>query len=190
MDRPIDMTIAAPLPPIVDKATWAKEVDALLLREKAATKELDAIAAARRRLPMTLMPDYTFQSADGPIKFADVFQGHSQLIVYQHMWDDGAEWKCHGCTLMVSHWNPGAFEGLRNYDARLVVSANGTMENILEYQKKTGSEVTFYSTRGTDFEEQCKSNGRGMGLNVPMIVTARKMVRLRPIAATPLAVMV
>ncbi|MGH3962291.1 MAG: DUF899 family protein [Pseudonocardiaceae bacterium] len=37
---------------MVDRATWQAERDALLVREKAHTREGDAIAAARRRLPM------------------------------------------------------------------------------------------------------------------------------------------
>lgn len=40
------------LPEIVDRATWQAEVDRVLVREKAHTREGDAIAAARRRLPM------------------------------------------------------------------------------------------------------------------------------------------
>jgi predicted dithiol-disulfide oxidoreductase (DUF899 family) len=42
---------AAALPPIVDADKWQRELDALRVREKAATRELDAIAAQRRRLP-------------------------------------------------------------------------------------------------------------------------------------------
>ena len=44
-------TSSAPLPRIVDQATWKRELDALRTREKAATRELDAIAAQRRHLP-------------------------------------------------------------------------------------------------------------------------------------------
>src|SRR3984957_7211717 len=39
-------------PEIVDRSTFQAELDALRVREKAHTKEGDAIAAARRRLPM------------------------------------------------------------------------------------------------------------------------------------------
>ena len=37
---------------IVDRSTFQAELDALRVREKAHTREGDAIAAARRRLPM------------------------------------------------------------------------------------------------------------------------------------------
>ena len=46
-------------PPVVDQQTWRSALDELRRREKAATRELDAIAAQRRRLPMVEMPDYT-----------------------------------------------------------------------------------------------------------------------------------
>ena len=45
-------TGAQNLPPAVDRATFQAELDGLRAREKAHTREGDAIAAARRRLPM------------------------------------------------------------------------------------------------------------------------------------------
>ncbi len=39
-------------PPVVDLATWQAARDELLVREKAHTRQGDALAAARRRLPM------------------------------------------------------------------------------------------------------------------------------------------
>jgi predicted dithiol-disulfide oxidoreductase (DUF899 family) len=40
------------VPAVVDRGTFQAELDALRVREKAHTREGDAIAAARRRLPM------------------------------------------------------------------------------------------------------------------------------------------
>jgi len=39
-------------PKIINRSTFRAELDALRVREKAHTREGDAIAAARRRLPM------------------------------------------------------------------------------------------------------------------------------------------
>jgi predicted dithiol-disulfide oxidoreductase (DUF899 family) len=88
----------AGLPPVVDDETWQRELDALRVREKAATRELDAIAAQRRRLPMVEMPDYVLESENGPVRLVDVFDGERQLIVYNHMWFPDEEWQCPGCT--------------------------------------------------------------------------------------------
>ena len=42
---------------------------------------------------------------DGPVPFIDLFQGRDELIVYKHMWYDGAphQGQCEGCT--TTAWN-------------------------------------------------------------------------------------
>ncbi len=81
-------------PPIVDQDTWEAALGELRTREKAATRELDAIAAVRRRLPMVKLPDYTLDGADGPVRLIDAFEDRQQLIAYNHMWFPGEEWQC------------------------------------------------------------------------------------------------
>src|SRR5215213_3658161 len=93
-----DVITTAALPPVVDADTWRRELDALRVREKAATRELDAIAGQRRRLPMVEMPDYTLEGENGPVRLVDVFDGAPQLIVYNHMWFPGEQYQCPGCT--------------------------------------------------------------------------------------------
>src|SRR5256714_11878152 len=76
-------------PPVVDMATWQAARDELLVREKAHTREGDAIAAARRRLPMVELDGAVeVTGVDGPVPFLDLFQGRDELVVYQHMWYD------------------------------------------------------------------------------------------------------
>ena len=50
-----DVTDPVERPVEVDRAAFQAELDALRVREKAHTREGDAIAAARRRLPMVEM---------------------------------------------------------------------------------------------------------------------------------------
>src|SRR6266498_2684813 len=73
---PDDPTTALPgRPPVVDLATWQAARDELLVREKAHTREGDAIAAARRRLPMVeLGGTVEVVGPDGPVPFLDLFQ--------------------------------------------------------------------------------------------------------------------
>ena len=97
------MTTAG-LPPVVDEQVWQRELEALRVREKAATRELDAIAAQRRRLPMVAMPDYVLEGENGPVCLAEIFDGKSQLIVYNHMWFPDEEWQCPGCTGFTSQF--------------------------------------------------------------------------------------
>src|SRR5208282_1922761 len=88
-------------PKIVDRATFQAELDALRVREKARTREGDAIAAARRRLPMVEVDAGILVTGEhGPVPLLDVFEGRRQLVVYYHMWHDGksAADQCEGCT--------------------------------------------------------------------------------------------
>ncbi|GAB40358.1 hypothetical protein GOSPT_099_00050 [Gordonia sputi NBRC 100414] len=121
------------LPPVVDADTWRRELDDLRTREKAATRELDAIAAQRRRMPMVEVTDHTLTGPDGPIALSDIFNGRSQLIVYNHMWTDGATFQCGGCTGYTSQFTRLDF--LDNYDARFVIVTNGPIDEALDYKR-------------------------------------------------------
>ncbi|MFS0866234.1 DUF899 domain-containing protein [Microbacterium sp. 179-B 1A2 NHS] len=137
------------LPPVVDAVTWRRELDALRVREKAATRELDAIAAQRRRLPMVELPEYTLEGEDGPVRLADVFAGRSQLIVYNHMWFPGKRWQCPGCTGWTAQFTRTGF--LEPYDARFVIVTQGPIGEALAYKRRVGNAMEWYSTANSPF---------------------------------------
>ena len=138
-----------PFPPVVDAQTWQRQLDELRVREKAATRELDAIAAQRRRLPMVQMPEYTLDGEEGPVRLVDAFGGMSQLIVYSHMWFEGEEWQCPGCTGFTAEFT--RLEFLEDYDARFVVVTQGPIDEALAYKRKVGNTMTWYSTANSPF---------------------------------------
>ena len=81
---------SANLPAAVDRAAFQAELDALRVREKAHTREGDAIAAARRRLPMVEVDaSLELTGPDGPVTLLDAFEGRRQLIAYYFMWWPG-----------------------------------------------------------------------------------------------------
>ena len=72
-------TSAPGLPVAVDRATFQSELDELRVREKAHTREGDAIAAARRRLPMVEVDaSLTLTGPRGPLTLLDAFEGRRQ----------------------------------------------------------------------------------------------------------------
>jgi predicted dithiol-disulfide oxidoreductase (DUF899 family) len=92
-------------PNVVDRSTFQAELDALRLREKAHMREGDAIAAARRRLPMVEVDAATpLIGEHGTITLLDAFEGRRQLIAYYFMWHAGqpAAEQCEGCTFYTS----------------------------------------------------------------------------------------
>jgi predicted dithiol-disulfide oxidoreductase (DUF899 family) len=152
-------------PQVVDADTWRRDLDALRRREKAATRELDAIAAQRRRLPMVALPEYTLQGEDGPVRLVDVFAGRRQLITYHHMWSPGAQWQCGGCTGFTSQFTRLDF--LAGYDARFVIITQGPLEEALAYRDRVGNQMTWYSTAGSPFGADVDAPaGGGFAVNV------------------------
>jgi predicted dithiol-disulfide oxidoreductase (DUF899 family) len=96
---------SANLPAAVDRAAFQAELDTLRVREKAHTREGDAIAAARRRLPMVEVDaSLELTGPDGPVTLLDAFEGRRQLIAYYFMWWPGhpAADQCEGCTWVTT----------------------------------------------------------------------------------------
>jgi predicted dithiol-disulfide oxidoreductase (DUF899 family) len=151
--RPGHSTTALPgRPPVVDRATWQAARDELLVREKAHTREGDALAAARRRLPMVEL-DGTVHvvGPDGPVPFTELFQGRDELVVYKHMWYDGAphQGQCEGCTTTVWHLHDAAYLNARGVSFAVV--ATGPWDELAPYVEFMGYTQPWYSVR--DLEE-------------------------------------
>src|SRR5262245_20322092 len=93
-------------PSTVDRGTFEQELEALRASEKAHTREGDAIAAARRRVPMVEVPDGSeLLGPNGPVTLLEAFEGRRQLVAYYFMWWPGrpAAEQCEGCTWVMSH---------------------------------------------------------------------------------------
>jgi len=149
---PNDLTTALPgRPPVVDRATWQTARDELLVREKAHTREGDALAAARRRLPMVEL-DGTVEvvGADGPVPFLDLFQGRDELVVYHSMWYDGAphQGQCEGCTFNV--WNMKDTVYLNARGVSFAVLTSGAWDEVAPYVEFMGYPQPWYSVRGVE----------------------------------------
>jgi predicted dithiol-disulfide oxidoreductase (DUF899 family) len=146
-------------PPIVDQATWRAARDELLVREKAHTREADAIAAARRRLPMVEFdPTVEVVGPDGAVPFLDLFQGRDELIVYKHMWHDGAphQGQCEGCTTMAWHVKDSAYLNARGVS--FAVLTEGRWDEVAPFVEFMGYTEPWYSAR-----DVAEPVGGGMG---------------------------
>lgn len=135
-------------PPVVDLATWQAAREKLLVREKAHTHEGDAIAAARRRLPMVEL-DGTVEvvGLEGPVPFLDLFQGRDELVVYQHMWYDGAphQGQCEGCTTTAWHVKDAVYLNARGVSFAVLTS--GPWDEVAPYVEFMGYTQPWYSVR-------------------------------------------
>lgn len=152
MSTPTDPTTALPgRPPVVDQATWQAARDELLVREKAHTREGDAIAAARRRLPMVEVDGAAeVTGADGPVPFHDLFQGRDELVVYQHMWYEGAphQGQCEGCTTTAWHVKDAVYLNARGVSLAFLTA--GLWKEVAPYVEFMGYTQPWYSVQGVE----------------------------------------
>ena len=139
------------LPPVVDRPAWERARAELLAREKAHTRAGDALAAARRRLPMTSMPAVTVVGAHGPVPLREVFEGRRQLLVYHFMWKRGAthDKQCPGCTHTQVALNDAVRAYLAARDVGYAVFCAGPWDEVAAYRDFMGWTMPWYSTADT-----------------------------------------
>jgi predicted dithiol-disulfide oxidoreductase (DUF899 family) len=134
------------LPPTVDRATFQAQLDELRVREKAHTREGDAIAAARRRLPMVEVDaGLTLIGPDGPVTLLDAFEGRRQLVAYYFMWHHGhsAAEQCEGCTWCTTQVAELSY--LHARDISYAVFCQGPYPESSRYRDFMGWTVPWYS---------------------------------------------
>src|ERR1700716_2960235 len=137
---------APSLPATVDRATFQAQLDALRVREKAHTREGDAIAAARRRLPMVEVDaNLELTGPNGPVTLLDAFEGRRQLIAYYFMWHPGrrAPEQCEGCTWVTTQVAELAY--LHSRDITYAVFCQGPYDESLRYRDFMGWDMPWYS---------------------------------------------
>ena len=151
------------VPPLTDRETWQTELDELRLREKAHTRAGDAIAAARRRLPMVEVdPTTTLTAADGPVPLLDVFEGRTQLFVSYHMWHTGrpAADQCEGCTFFTGHVLELSY--LHSRDVTFAVFCQGPFEETSRYRDFMGWPAPWYSVPAESLDSLVAGRAFGM----------------------------
>src|SRR5271155_6092453 len=159
-------------PKIVDQAEWQKARDALLVKEKAATRARDALAAERRRLPMVRIDKpYVFAGPKGKVSLRDLFEGRRQLILYHFMfappvpgWPDAG---CVGCSMVTDQF--GNIAHLHARDTSFCLVSLAPLTNIEKFKKRMGWPYPWYSSEGADFNKDfglTTDKGENFGLSV------------------------
>jgi predicted dithiol-disulfide oxidoreductase (DUF899 family) len=139
---------AASMPAVVDRATFQAELDKLRVREKAHTHEGDAIAAARRRLPMVEVDGTTpLIGPDGPITLLEAFEGRGLLIAYYFMWNPGraAAEQCEGCTWYTTQ--VAELSHFHSRDITYAVFCQGPYDESVRYHDFMGWDLPWYSAQ-------------------------------------------
>jgi predicted dithiol-disulfide oxidoreductase (DUF899 family) len=166
------MTKRLVLPPVVPEAEWRRAHDALMAKEKAATRARDALAAERRRQPMMRIDKaYVFEGVKGNVSLLDLFEGRRQLILYHFMFGPGAHgWPdagCPGCSMFVDQIGHPAHLNARDVSFALVSIA--PLPKIEAYRKRMGWNISWVSSAASDFNRDfgmTTDEGEKHGLSV------------------------
>jgi predicted dithiol-disulfide oxidoreductase (DUF899 family) len=136
---------------VVSQKEWLSARKGLLKKEKAATHARDELSAERRNLPwVKIEKKYVFDAPEGKKSLADLFNGHSQLVIYHFMF--GPDWKegCPSCSFLSDHID-GALPHLAARDVTVTMASRAPLAKIEPFKKRMGWKFPWVSSYGTDF---------------------------------------
>jgi len=136
---------------VVSQDEWIAARKELLAKEKALTRQRDALAEERLKFPwVKVEKNYVFDTPSGKKSLAELFGGKSQLVIYHFML--GADWEagCPSCSLITDQMDPMAIH-LTQRDVRLVLVSHAPLTKIAEFKKRMGWKLPWVSAHEGDF---------------------------------------
>jgi predicted dithiol-disulfide oxidoreductase (DUF899 family) len=138
-------------PKIVSRDEWLVARKELLAKEKEFSRQRDAIAAERRRMPwVRLEREYTFDGPDGPVRLRDLFAGRRQLMTYHFMFDPAWDEGCKSCSLVADTFD-GCVPHLRARDVSLVAVSRAPLAKLAAFKRRMGWQFPWVSSADSPF---------------------------------------
>jgi predicted dithiol-disulfide oxidoreductase (DUF899 family) len=130
---------------------WQAARDALLEREKELTHRNDELARERRELPwVPVEKAYTFETDEGTKTLPELFDGRSQLLIYQFMFGPAYEAGCPVCSSIADNIDPNA-PHVNARDVTMICASRAPLEKLQAYKQRMGWSFDWVSTHGSDF---------------------------------------
>lgn len=138
-------------PKVVSQAEWIAARKELLAKEKNLTRQRDALAEERQKLPWVKVDkDYVFDTAAGKKALAQLFGAKSQLVIYHFMLGPDWEQGCPSCSLLADHFdNLGVH--LAQRDVRFLIASRAPLDRIDAFKKRMGWKFPWASSYPSDF---------------------------------------
>ena len=138
-------------PRVVSQEEWLAARKELLSKEKDLTRQRDALAEERRKLPwVKVEKNYVFDTASGKKTLADLFGGKSQLVIYHFMLGPDWEQGCPSCSLLGDHLD-GIGIHLAQRDVNLMMVSRAPFAKIDEFKKRMRWRFPWASSYASDF---------------------------------------
>jgi len=138
-------------PNVVSHEDWLAARKDFLRKEKEFTHQREELSRQRRALPWEKVEKrYEFDSDQGKVTLADLFDGRSQLVVYHFMLAPGWQEGCPHCSYVADHFD-GTLLHLAHRDTTLVVVSHAPLAEIEAFKKRMGWKFKWVSSFGSDF---------------------------------------
>jgi predicted dithiol-disulfide oxidoreductase (DUF899 family) len=136
---------------VVSRQEWLAARIVLLAQEKELTRQRDALAEARRRLPLVrVTKDYRLEGPAGHTTLCDLFGNHPQLIVYHFMFDPQWSEGCPSCSHCADNF-AGAVVHLAARNTAFAAVSRAPIHKIESFRRRMGWTFPWFSSHGTDF---------------------------------------
>jgi len=123
----------------------------LLAAEKELTRRSDEIAQQRQALPwVRIDKDYRFETENGSVSLAELFQGRSQLIVYHFMFGPDFKAGCPACSAIADGFNGNALH-LMSHDVMFWAVSRAQLAKLLAFRERMGWSFPWASSAESDF---------------------------------------
>jgi len=130
---------------------WLAARIALLEAEKEHTRRSDELARRRQALPWVRIDKaYHFDTDAGSASLEDLFQGHSQLLIYHFMFGPDYTAGCPSCSMIADGFNGFAVH-LANHDVALTAVSRAPLAKLQAYKRRMGWAFPWASSHGGDF---------------------------------------
>jgi predicted dithiol-disulfide oxidoreductase (DUF899 family) len=130
---------------------WLAARNSLLEREKEVTRRNDELARERRELPwVRVEKDYRFETEDGTKTLAELFDGRSQLLVYNFMFGPDYAAGCPVCSSGADTYT-GAVAHLQARDVTFLCVSRAPLDKLQAYKRRMGWSFPWVSSHGSDF---------------------------------------
>jgi predicted dithiol-disulfide oxidoreductase (DUF899 family) len=137
--------------PTATREQWLAARLDLIEAEKDLTRRGDELARRRQALPWVRVDkDYRFETDAGSVALPDLFQGHSQLMVYHFMFGPDYTAGCPSCSMIADGFD-GFVVHLANHDVTLMAVSRAPLPKLQAYKRRMGWSFPWASSHGGNF---------------------------------------
>jgi predicted dithiol-disulfide oxidoreductase (DUF899 family) len=162
-----------------ESADYRAARDKLLEAELALRRQIETVAALRRKLPPggEVPEDYVFAGERGPLRMSELFERGPALVAYSFMYGPKMERPCPMCTSIIDGLEGNAVHIAQRVD--LVIIAKSPLERILAFARGRGwKTLRFVSSAGNTYSRDYHGEDAA-GRQWPMMNVFRRTDRIR-----------